>query len=133
VKERIIFDPKKWPTKGWEEDRGLEHHIRIHNPPEALWDKALPALGIRTLKSDHWQGWWIDLTPYDPSLKGWKLAGKGDLPNTIRTPKEIFAREGDVKLARFFAALTSFLDGTPSPLDMDASGIGGSPSDLDIP
>jgi len=66
------------------------------------------------------------LSHFDLSLKGWKLVGRGDLPNSILPPGK---RPWGDKLA---ASLPDFLEGNPNPLDADMSEVGPDPTDLDI-
>src|SRR5271157_5344286 len=96
----IKFDPSTWPKDTFG-GKGTEYHIRSEQsppPPQAFWDRALLRLMGRGLRApDNFAYWWTDLTPYDPSLKGWKLTGHGDGVLTVLNPKEK-PRRGDVKL-----------------------------------
>ena len=81
-KVRIIFDPEKWDSKTLQ-------HVNDHNPPAALWNRALPTLTKRNLKADSpFDFWWTPLDQYDPTLKGWKLDGKGERVSGVLIPGE---------------------------------------------
>jgi hypothetical protein len=105
AKVKIILDPTQWPTDTYG-GRGTLNHIKYDQtykgkpwpPPEALWP-ALDAWAINVPKvPDNFVYWWKDLSPFDPTLRGWKLTGHGDMPLTVLNPKEK-PRPGDLKLA----------------------------------
>jgi len=86
----IVLDPTKWPTETFE-GRGTYNHIfhdQDQNPPEAALINALQLWSLRRHKVDFMENWWKDLTQFHPSLKGWKMVGHGEYPNTILHPGE---------------------------------------------
>ncbi len=81
AKVRINFNPEKW-------DSTTLQHIKAHKPPAALWSIAIPTLINRKLGVDPFAFWWTDLSIYDPTLKGWKLNGKGERVSGVLMPGE---------------------------------------------
>jgi hypothetical protein len=72
------------------------------------------------------QKWWRDLSEFDPSLKGWKLVGNGNMPTSILIPGERPAKS-DLKLAMALAALSG-----PDP-DDKFNDVDPHPGSLDLP
>lgn len=77
---KIITDPAKWPPEKYK-------HIFEEQPfpvPETAVKAALHLWGVRRPHAAHnYEAWWKDLTEFDPALKGYKLAGHGEQPDTI--------------------------------------------------
>jgi hypothetical protein len=89
TKSPLILDPNKWPADKRE-------HIRVQKDkqgrtviiPDVFWD-ILPLIARRRPRVDIYEGWWIDLGEYHTDLKGWKLVGHGDHPDTALIPGEL--------------------------------------------
>ena len=98
-KVHVITDPIKWPTNTWG-GRGTLAHIRDdQNLPEWFWSIFETALKTwKAPKVENFTQWWKDLGELDQRMRGYKLAGKGDMPNTILTPGEI-PHKGNIKVA----------------------------------
>jgi hypothetical protein len=112
-KELIILNPSSWSA-------GKYQHIRYEQnppPPESFWTTALPELSKRKLRADYWQYWWVDLSAFHSSLKGWKLAGQGNMPLTVLNPREK-PRSGDIKLSSSEDS-DEFSDIDPNPTSLD--------------
>ncbi len=92
-KAKILTDSSQWSPDTYEHI----FHEQDVNPPEAELKQALKLWGLRRPRVDDFQDWWKDLTEFDPSLKGWKLAGHGSQPNTVLHPGEK-PHKSDIKL-----------------------------------